>query len=237
MKPALRNRLAAPTVALALALSGSAPADQKPSPPPAQSSSTMPRANVPVVAVEQKPDLVVSFEGGGPGLPTGFTVKNVGNGDSKLSVLKVSATLVPPEAAAGGGSTSCPPGWTPAQCAAVAAFASFLGGQGGGASPAAVEKMTNACGNPFPEFLEAVPVLKPGESKTFKRDTGAYQVAITGVFAQPASPQITHIKPCSPTLVCAWDVKAVADASNDNDERNEQNNTSTRRALREVSFK
>ena len=45
------------------------------------------------------------------------------------------------------------------------------------------------------------------------------------------------MKSCSPTLVCAWDVKAVADASNDNEERNEQNNTSTRRALREVSFK
>ena len=49
--------------------------------------------------------------------------------------------------------------------------------------------MTKACGNPFPEFLEAVPVLKPGESKTFKRETGPYQVAVTGVFAQPASPR------------------------------------------------
>jgi hypothetical protein len=196
--------------------------------------------NVPVaVAVVQKPDLVVSFEGGGPGLPAGFTVKNVGNTDSKLSVLKVTATLVEPEVSSPpSGSGSCPPWMTPAQCDALLGFASFLGGQGGGASASQVEKMRAACGNPFPEFLEAVPVLKPGESKTFTRNVGPHQVQISipGLFSQAAGPQVTRVKKCSPTLICAWSVKAVADASNDNDERNEANNTATKQALREVSF-
>lgn len=235
-----RRRLVAATAAFALALSGVAPADQKPASPQAQTSGSAPRPNVPVVAVAQKPDLVVSFEGSGPGLPTGFKVKNAGNADSKLSVLKVTATLVPPEGSSGGGSGSCPPNMSPQECAALQALAAFLSGLAPGGSSsggASTEKITKACGNPFPEFLEAVPVLKPGESKTFMRDTGPYQVMISGVIAQPLSPQVTHVKQCPPKLVCAWDVKAVADASNDNDERNEGNNTSTKRALREVTFK
>lgn len=226
-----RRLFAVSMTALLVTSPGLALADQKSSPPSAQTSGTMPRANVPVVAVAQKPDLVVSFVGGGPGLPTGFTVKNVGNADSKLSVLKVAATLVPPETPPPSGSVDCTVLWTPEQCAAVKAILAGLTG------PSA-EKITKACGNPFPEFLEAVPVLKPGESKTFMRNAGGYQVAITGVLSQTmAAPQATHVKQCSPTLVCAWDVKAVADASNDNDERNEGNNTAARRALREVSFK
>jgi hypothetical protein len=237
------QRFTAATCALLLTLSGTAPADQKPTPPP--SSGTLSKGSapgVPLVTVIQKPDLVVSFEGSGPGLPTGFTVKNIGNVDSKLSVLKVTATFVPPPGGSGGGSGSgsCPPSMTPADCADLMAFAAGLLGAltsiGNGGGPSS-DSMKKACGNPFPEFLEAVPVLKPGESKTFMRDTGGYQVSISGFVAQPLSPQATHVKQCSPTLVCAWDVKAVADASNDNDERNEANNTSTRRALREVSFK
>jgi hypothetical protein len=160
-------------------------------------------------------------------------VKNIGNADSKASVLKVTATLVPPDpAAAAGGLATCPPFMTPAQCDAALAFA----GLGLGLAGESVVNVTKACGNPFPEFLEAVPVLKPGESKTFMRDTGPSHVTLA-LSSQAVSPQGTHIKKCPPTLVCAWDVKAVADAANDNSEGNKQNNTATRRAQREVSFK
>ena len=225
------RRPAVAACALLLASAGLAPADQKPVSP--SSPATPSRSSLPVAGLPQKPDLVVSFEGSGPGLPTGFTVKNVGTVDSKLSVLKVTATLALPAGSpgGGGGSGNCPAGWSPGQCDAIGSLLSGLSGA------VTIEKMKTVCGNPFADVLEAVPVLKPGESKSFARDTGPYSISLAGFLRQPVSTQATHVKPCSPTLVCAWDVKAVADASNDNDERNESNNTATKRALREVSFK
>ena len=224
------RRPAVAACALLLASAGLAPADQKPVSP--SSPATLSRSSLPVAGLPQKPDLVVGFEGSGPGLPTGFTVKNVGSVDSKLSVLKVTAILALPAGSpgGGGGSGNCPAAWSQAQ---RDAFSSLFGGLTGAVT---VEKMKTACGVPFPEIVEAVPVLKPGESKSFARDTGPFRILLSGL-QQPGSTQATHVKPCSPTLVCAWDVKALADASNDNDERSESNNTATKRALREVSFK
>ena len=83
----------------------------------------------------------------------------------------------------------------------------------------------------------AIPPLKPGDSKTFMKDKGPYQVNLTGFTTPVTSPQSTHLKQCPLILVCAWDVKAVADAQNDNDERSKANNTATKRALREVAYK
>ena len=216
----------------ALLLSPEAPAaDPKPTPTPSSASGLPIHANA--AAPLQKPDLVVTFEGPGPGLPTGFTVKNIGNADAKASILKVTATLVPPDAAsAAAGLATCPSYMTPEQCEAMLGFAGLGLGLGG----VSVVNVTKACGNPFPEFLEAVPPLKPGESKTFTRNTGPSHVTLS-LSPQAVSPQATHVKKCPSTLVCAWDVKAVADAVNDNDEANEHNNTATRFAQREVSFK
>jgi hypothetical protein len=227
-----RHTIAA-TAALALFLTGAAGADDKPAPPSTKSS--LPSG----LSAIQKPDLAVSFEGSGPGLPTGFTVRNIGNVDSKLSVLKVTATLVPLVLPSGNGTGWCPPFFSPEDCANMLAFAEAnmpipQPGSPNGLSNDAVKK---ACGNPFKDVLEAVPVLKPGESKTFKRDVGPYQVALTGLVQQTTSVGSTHLKRCSPTLVCAWDVTAVADASNDNDEKSRANNTATKRSVREVTFK
>lgn len=217
----------------ALALSASLhAADKGPTPPPSGQQPANPAA----LKALQRPDLVVTIDGGAPGFPTSFTVKNIGTADSKLSVLKVTATFVPPDGPLTGGSatpmsaSACPPPMTPAECAAAGAtLGSFLAGSGS-SDPKA------ACGSPFKEVIEAVPVLKPGESKTIARDTGP-SVIVLGTFAKTSgSPQGTHVKKCAPTLVCAFDVVAVADASNDNEELKETNNTTTRRAFRSVKF-
>lgn len=229
-----RRRLTAALAALAMAASTRAAA-QKPTPPKVPSpNSNLPGANA--VAARQKPDLVVSLEGGGSGLPTGFTVKNIGSADSKVSVLRVTATFVPPATSPVGGSAGCPSFMTQEECDTASGIAGTVLGLAGPSNSA--DQMRKACGNPFREVIEAVPVLKPGESKTFTRDVGPQRVTISvGSMAQPASTQVTHVKGCLPTLVCVWDVKAVADASNDNDESHEDNNVATRRASREVGFK
>lgn len=212
----------------ALALAAAATAADK---PPAPASA--PPQSRPGLAALARPDLVVTIDGGGTGLPKSFTVKNVGAADSKLSVLKVSAVFVPPDGSLSGGGSgpaTCDPPLPPGQCEALSSFLSFLTGGAGTTDPKA------ACGEPFKEIIEAVPVLKPGESKTFTRDTGASSILMGGFRKTAGSPQATHVKKCTPTLVCAFDIVAKADASNDNDELNRANNTATRRAFREVRY-
>ena len=120
---------AAVTAALALVLNGTAPADDKPAPPSSGTTTKTGVPNVAIVGAVQKPDLVVSFEGSGPGLPTGFTVKNIGSADSKASVLKVTATFVPPAPSpGGGGGGSCLPFQTPQECADMQKLAKQFGG-------------------------------------------------------------------------------------------------------------
>jgi hypothetical protein len=214
------------TLALAaLALSATLhAADKGPTPPPSNQQPASPAA----LKALQRPDLVVTIDGGGTGFPTSFTVKNVGTADSKLSVLKVSAVFIPPDApltAGGGASGDCPPNL---QLACELA-ASLTGAAGGSGDPKV------ACGEPFKEVVEAVPVLKPGESKTFTRPAVSHLV-IGGVFKTSGPSQGTYVKKCAPTLVCAFDVVAKADASNDNEELNKANNTATRRAFRDIKF-
>ena len=79
-------------------------------------------------------------------------------------------------------------------------------------------------------------VFKPGESRTFTRDTGPTSILMRGFARTAGSTQGTHVKKCTPTLVCAFDIVAKADASNDNDELNKANNTATRRAFRDVKY-
>ncbi|MBK9062373.1 MAG: hypothetical protein IPL89_04135 [Acidobacteria bacterium] len=215
----------------ALALSPALHAAEKGPTPPA--SNQQPASPAALKAL-QRPDLVVTIDGAGPGFPTTFTVKNIGTADSKLSVLKVSAVFVPPDGSLTGGSSwtpSCSPPMTPEGCAAIAGiFSGLTGGGGASSDPKA------ACGEPFKEIVEAVPVLKPGESKAFSRDMGPSSILIGGFLKPSGSTQATHVKKCAPTLVCAFDVVAKADASNDNEELNRANNTTTRRAFREVKF-
>jgi hypothetical protein len=216
----------------ALALSATLnAADKGPNPPP---SSQQP-ANPAALKALQRPDLVVTIDGGGSGFPTSFTVKNVGTADSKPAIMKVSAAFVPPDGSltgGGGGSASCPPGWTQSDCDAAGALGSFLSGLAAGftSDPKA------ACGTPFKDFEKPVPVLKPGESKAFTQDTGPGTVLISGVLKSAGSTQATHVKKCAPTLVCAFDVVAKVDTTNENEELNKANNTATRRSFREVKF-
>lgn len=228
MKTARNTRSAA---LAALALSATLHAADK---PPAPQSAQQPSARQPGAgfAALQRPDLVVTIDDGGPGFPKTFTVKNVGSADSKLSVLKVSAVFVPPEGSLSGGGSggaSCDPPMPPPQCEALSSFLSAITGIG-----APDPKV--ACGEPFKEIIEAVPVLKPGESKTFTRDTGPASILLKGFARTAGSPQGTHLKKCTPTLVCAFDVVAKADASSDNEELRENNNTTTKRAFRDVKY-
>ena len=229
-----RRRIASATAAFALVLTGAASADDQPTPKPGATSTKSSLPSSPLVG--GKPDLIVSFEGSGPGLPTGFTVKNIGNGNSKAAVLRVTANLAPPSPPLGGGPGGCPSYMTPEECAFVKALLDGFLSTGNPSGPS-IEAIKNACGNPFKEFLEAVPVLLPGQSKTYMRDNGPHQVTLTGMISQAVSTGGTHVKACPPTLVCAWDVTAVVDAANDNDETNKANNTATKRSVREVSFK
>lgn len=211
----------------ALALSAAAIAADKPPAPPSSQPQTRPGP-----AVLARPDLVVTIDGGGTGLPKSFTVKNVGTVDSKLSVLKVSAVFVPPDGSLSGGGSggaSCDPPLPPGQCEALS---NFISGLLGTTTP----DPKVACGEPFKEIIEAVPVLKPGESKTFTRDTGPSSILMGGFRKTVGSEQGTHVKKCTPTLVCAFDIVAKADASNDNEELNKANNTTTRRAFRDVKY-
>ncbi len=221
------------SVALALfGLAAAATAADKPAAPQSAQPQTRPG-----LAALVRPDLVVTIDGGGTGLPKSFTVKNVGSADSKLSVLKVSAVFVPPDGPLVGGKSyggNCPPPMKQSECDAALALGAFLGI--GGGSGASSSDPRAACGEPFKEIVEAVPVLKPGESKTFTRETGPSSILIGGVLKQGGSTQTTHVKQCSPIIVCAFDIVAKADASNDNDELNRANNTATRRAYREIRF-
>jgi hypothetical protein len=209
----------------ALVLSATLHAADKPTPPPSSQPQTRPG---PVTLA--RPDLVVTIEGGGAGFPKSFTVKNIGSADSRLSVLKVSAAFVPPDGPLAGvpGAASCDPPMTQAQCDVAAAFAGLFG--------AASPDPKVACGEPFKEIVEAVPVLKPGESKTFARDTGPAFLLVRGLMRPAGSTQGTHLKKCPPTLTCAFDVVARADASNDNEELNKANNTATLRVFRDVKY-
>ena len=220
------------SMALALlGLAAAATAADKPAAPQSAQPQTRPG-----LAALARPDLVVTIDGGGTGLPKSFTVKNVGTVDSKLSVLKVSAVFVPADGPLVGGASygsNCPPPMKQSECDAAIALGTFLGIGGGGTSS---KDPKAACGEPFKDIVEAVPVLKPGESKTFTRDTGPSSILIGGVLKQGGSAQATHVKLCSPTIVCAFDIVAKADASNDNDELNRANNTATRRAYREIRF-
>ena len=92
------------------------------------------------------------------------------------------------------------------------------------------------CGEPFGEVVEIVPALKPGDSHTIAREVGPSSLLVKSVFKKASSTQVTHLSDCVPALVCAFDVVAKADASNDNEELNEANNTATRRAFREIRF-
>jgi hypothetical protein len=58
-------------------------------------SSALPASAKAVV----RPDLAVTIDAAGVGFPNTFTVRNVGNADSKVCVLKVTAAFVPPVAA------------------------------------------------------------------------------------------------------------------------------------------
>lgn len=207
-----------------IALAAGARGADKPAAPPSAQPRTRPGA-----AATAFPDLTVTIDGSGGGLPSSFTVRNVGSADSKLSVLKVAATFIPLDLG-GGSAGGCAPELTQEQCAALATLATI--GSLGSGIPADTK---TACGEPFKEFLEAIPVLRPGESKTFTRSAGPSRITLN--FSKIlGSPQATHVKKCPPTLVCAWDIVAKADASGDNQELNEANNTATRRAYREIAF-
>jgi hypothetical protein len=193
-------------------------AADKPTPPPL----APPRLGV--TATLSSPDLVVTLGPGNP-FPNSFTVKNQGNKEAGLSVLKVKASLVPldPDPP-----SDCPPSLPRAMCDALSGFRVPSG------ALLPPERLRALCGEPFGEIVEAVPALKPGESKTFTRDTSKFANVSLRLFPTLGSPRGTYIRKGVTTLVCAFDIVAEADASKDVNEIQEANNRTTSRVYREI---
>lgn len=168
----------------------------------------------------KSPDLVVTMAPGNP-FPASFTVRNAGNADAGVSVLRVTATLLPLDRVPG---EPCPPIFASICEARAQAAAAWY----------TAERLQTMCGDPFADVLEAIPALKAGESKAVARDTSRFAnlaVRLKGALGpQPG----THIVQGVTTLVCAFDVVALADASNQVHEIREDNNTSSRRVFREI---
>ena len=102
------------------------------------------------------------------------------------------------------------------------------------ASALTPEKVKFMCGNPFPDVLEAIPTLGPGASKTVSRDTSRFGHVLVNLTRAVGSQPGTHVKFGVTTLVCAFDVVARADASNQVSELHEDNNAATLRVTREI---
>jgi hypothetical protein len=213
MKRSRRYALAAAAAAAAVLVSA---------PGMAQIPGVAPRISpIPGVAAGIKaPDLVVTLGPGSP-FPSAFTVKNQGNADAGASLLKVTATLLPLE------------GLPTAGCPAILSSFCELQSQAMAAS-FTPERLRSLCGDPFADILDAIGPLKAGESKTVSRDTSRFgHLSLKLGSALGAQPG-THIKVGVTTLVCAFDVVAQADASNQVGELREDNNTAKLRVFREI---
>lgn len=192
-------------------------------PAPAQIPGTAVRVTpVPLVtAVIKSPDLVVTMAPGRP-FPTSFTVKNVGTAEAGISVLRVTATLLPFEGEPPGPSCSGP-------FSMLCAFR-----RQADTVYFRPDQLRAACGEPFPEFLEAVPALRAGEVRSFSRDMTRFGNLTMRLNATLGPQPGSHVKHGVTTLVCAFDVTSSADTSNQVSEIREDNNVKTLRVYREI---
>jgi hypothetical protein len=191
----------------------------RPAAPPSVSPSAPGDAMAKPVGVDAAlaPNLKIAMSPLSPNTaPHQFTVTNVG-GPSMPSKLGVSTTLLPTppsSSACSGDSVACSLG------------TQLLQG-------IQHTKLVEICGTPLESFVAEIPALDPGQSHTVTRSSPSLPILIANL----GTPQSKHSYYKQLTLVCVFEIRAAADATNAVPESIEQDNEFFHYLEREIQIK
>ena len=93
-------------------------------------------------------------------------------------------------------------------------------------------KLVEICGTPLESFVAEIPALDPGKSHTVTKSSPS----LPSLIANLGTPQTKHSYYKQLTLICVFEIRAVADATNAVTESNEQDNEFFHYLEREVQI-
>lgn len=153
------------------------------------------------------PDLIVEVTQTGKGVPTAYTVRNVGTAEAGPSILKIAVALLPLDPESKGRLTINP------------------------------INLNELCKPPLQSLITKIDPIQPGNSKTFYPQglfpALTSLAALTGVQRKqrPSQPEFSYLVPCELEAVCVFRAKVTADdagwVKEGPKEENEKNNSVT----------